>query len=184
MCSKRPHIFQSDDDRLEFTEFIEKLSNATFENYDQLPMKRTFDIDSNQYLELLWNLSFGFKPELNSGSTHKLYLQDTITELGLCYAINSKVAVYNSYRWSCMRCLCVCVCGMGLVLIGWSVSHKCSFEYAQCYCVFSRLFIDYVFFFSGAFHKCISIIYFRPKNWIIIINMQSLALTLAAQMNR
>lgn len=61
-------------------------------------MNRTFDIDSNQYLDLLWNLSFVFKPELNSGSAHKLYLQDTITELGICYAVNSKIAAYNSYR--------------------------------------------------------------------------------------
>lgn len=94
----RPHIFESDDDRHEFIAFIEKLSNATFENYDQLPMNRTYDIDSNQYLDLLWNLSFVFKPELNSGSAHKLYLQDTITELGICYAVNSKIAAYNSYR--------------------------------------------------------------------------------------
>lgn len=97
-CRSRPHIFQSDDDRREFGEFIEKLSNATFENYDRLPMNRTFDIDSNQYMDLLWNLSFVFKPELNSGSAHKLYLQDTITELGICYAVNSKIAGYNSYR--------------------------------------------------------------------------------------
>lgn len=97
-CSSRPEVFESDDDRREFTDFIEKLSNATFENYDQLPMNRTFDIDSNQYMELLWNLSFIFEPELNSGSTHKLYLQDTITELGICYTVNSKIAVYNSYR--------------------------------------------------------------------------------------
>lgn len=94
----RPHVFRNDGDRREFTEFIEKLSNATFENYDQLPMNRTFDIDSNQYLDLLWNLTIVFKPELNSGSVHKLFLQDTITELGICYAVNSKVAVYNSYR--------------------------------------------------------------------------------------
>ncbi|XP_031627798.1 pickpocket protein 11 [Contarinia nasturtii] len=95
----RPQIFKSDDDRNEFTDFIEKLSNATFENYDQLPMNRTFEIDSSQYMDLLWNLSFVFKPELNSGSTNKLYLQNTITELGICYAVNSKVAVYNSYRY-------------------------------------------------------------------------------------
>lgn len=98
LCSGRPHIFKSDDDRREFIQFIEKLSNATFENYHQLPMNRTFDIDSNQYLNLLWNLSFEFKPELNSGTVHKLYLQDTITELGICYSVNSKISVYNSYR--------------------------------------------------------------------------------------
>lgn len=97
-CSTNPDVFKNDDDRQEFTTFIYKLSNATFENYDELPMNRTFGINSNQYLHLIWNLSFTFHPELNSGTIHKLYLQDTITELGICYAINSKVAVYNSYR--------------------------------------------------------------------------------------
>lgn len=60
-------------------------------------MTRNFGIPSNQYLDLLWNLSFEFKPEINSGTANKLYLQDTITELGVCYSVNSKLSVYNSY---------------------------------------------------------------------------------------
>lgn len=74
------------------------LSNVTYENYDLLPLNRTFEIPSSQYLDLLWNLSYIFSPEINSGTATKLFLQDTITELGICYAINSKISVYNSYR--------------------------------------------------------------------------------------
>lgn len=96
--SSRPEIFETDEDVEDFTDFIEKLSNATFENFEGLPMNRTFGIASKDYLDLLWNLSITFQPEINSGTTHKIFLQDTITELGICYAINSKVAVYNSYR--------------------------------------------------------------------------------------
>lgn len=65
-------------------------------------MNRTWGVASNDYLDLLWNLSFSFQPEINSGPAIKLYLQDTITELGICYAVNSQVAVYNSYRCSAM----------------------------------------------------------------------------------
>lgn len=97
--SERPDEFATESDRLEFTEFIDKLSNATFENFDQLPMNRTFGIESNQYLHLIWNLSFSFNSEINSGTAYKLRLQDTVTELGLCYAVNSKMSVYNSYRY-------------------------------------------------------------------------------------
>lgn len=97
--SERPGIFKTDDDKNEFIDFITKLSNATFENYEELPMNRTFGISSNHYLDLLWNLSFPFSPEINSGTANKLYLQDTITELGICYSVNSKMSVYNSYRY-------------------------------------------------------------------------------------
>lgn len=62
-------------------------------------MNRTFDIASNDYLELLWNLSFTFRPDINSGGANELFLQETITALGICFSINSKVAVYNSYRY-------------------------------------------------------------------------------------
>lgn len=100
LFSAHRETFAMEEDRREFTAFIEKLSNATFENYEQLPMNRTFDIDSSQYLDLLWNLSLTFQPELNSGTVYKLYLQETITELGICYAINSKIAAYNSFRYN------------------------------------------------------------------------------------
>lgn len=70
-------------------------------------MNRTFGIASDQYIDLLWNLSFEIKPELNSGTSNKLFLQDTITELGICYSVNSKLSVYNSYRYDGQNSLMV-----------------------------------------------------------------------------
>lgn len=96
----RSDIFTSPKDGSEFANFIKKLSNATFENFEQVPLNRTFGIAGSDYLDLLWNLSIAFHPEINSGTVHKLSWQDTITELGICYAINSRVAIYNSYRWA------------------------------------------------------------------------------------
>lgn len=90
--------FPTSDDRDEFRDFVESLAAVTFETYEYLPMNRTFGIDSNDYMDLLWNLSYPFNPEINSGTTNKLYLQGTITEMGLCYSVNSKIAAYDSYE--------------------------------------------------------------------------------------
>lgn len=103
ICRSRSKEFRTKADIEQFKNFLEKLSNVSYENFSELPMHRTYGIPSHQYLELLWNLSFVFKPEMNSGTANKLYMQDTITELGICYSVNSKLSVYNSYRY-CMLC--------------------------------------------------------------------------------
>ncbi|XP_055691219.1 pickpocket protein 11 [Lutzomyia longipalpis] len=97
--NSNPAKFPTQDDREEFTEFISKLSGATFENFDEVPMNRTFGIPSSDYMELIWNLSWPFSPEVSSGLTNKLTLVETITELGICYAINSHIAAYNSFQY-------------------------------------------------------------------------------------
>lgn len=94
-----PDKFDNDTDMEQFAHFIKKLANVTYENIDELPMNNTYGINSDQYLDLLWNLSWTFNPEVSSGTGNKLYLQDTITELGLCYSVNSKMAIYNSYGY-------------------------------------------------------------------------------------
>ncbi|GAB0087900.1 uncharacterized protein DMENIID0001_022620 [Sergentomyia squamirostris] len=91
--------FPTDEDRQEFSEFIQKLSRASFENFEDVPMNRTFEIESSDYMELIWNLSWSFNPDLSSGLGSKLTLVETITELGICYSINSRVAVYNSFQY-------------------------------------------------------------------------------------
>lgn len=92
--------FPTQEDKEEFTDFIKKLSTASFENFEDVPMNRTFGIRSSDYMELIWNLSWPFKPEISSGLTSKLALMETITELGICYAVNSRVSVYNSFQLS------------------------------------------------------------------------------------
>lgn len=48
-------------------------------------------------MELLYNLTLRFNPDITSGTTHKLHMTETITEIGICYAVNSRLAAYNSF---------------------------------------------------------------------------------------
>lgn len=50
-------------------------------------------------MNLLESLSFSFNPKISSGGTMKVTIQSTITELGICYSINSKHAIYNSWDY-------------------------------------------------------------------------------------
>lgn len=92
--------FTNESDVEEFKSFVIQIANTTFENMDTVSLiNRTFDIPSSDYLDLMYNLSFVFNPEISSGTAIKLKVQPTITELGICYAVNSKVAIYNSYEY-------------------------------------------------------------------------------------
>ncbi|XP_052740745.1 sodium channel protein Nach-like [Bicyclus anynana] len=83
------------EDKEALRNFIKALANATYDNFDTVPH---YDgIKSDDYLDLLLDLSALFKPTLTtSTSGFDLQIMPTITEMGLCYSINSKVAVYNS----------------------------------------------------------------------------------------
>ncbi|XP_063709117.1 sodium channel protein Nach [Culicoides brevitarsis] len=94
-----PSKFSTDELKAEFKRFITILSNATYENLEDIPKNNTFDIDSNDWLDLLYNLSAKFNPEISSGTSSKLYMVDTITELGFCHSVNTKIAGYNSYAY-------------------------------------------------------------------------------------
>ncbi|CAH0407168.1 unnamed protein product [Chilo suppressalis] len=82
-------------DKEKLENFIRSLANVTYDNFETMP---TYDaIPSDKYLELLLNLSAHFKPTLTIGASGiMLNIIPTVTEMGLCYAVNSKVAVYNS----------------------------------------------------------------------------------------
>ncbi|XP_053603450.1 sodium channel protein Nach-like [Plodia interpunctella] len=82
-------------DKVKLEAFIRALANATYENFDTIP---EYDvIDPNDYMGLLLNLSGTFKPILTIGASGiSLHIIPTITEMGLCYGVNSKVAIYNS----------------------------------------------------------------------------------------
>lgn len=95
--SERPNQFSTEESRQQFKHFLTILSNVTFENFEDVPMNNTFGISSEDYMQLLFNLSAVFDPEISSGTSTKLYMIDTITELGFCHSVNTKVAGYNSY---------------------------------------------------------------------------------------
>lgn len=71
------------------------LANATYENFNDIPDYK--GIAPEDYMELILNLSAVFKPSLTIGvSGIILNIVPTITEMGLCYSVNSEVAIYNS----------------------------------------------------------------------------------------
>ena len=75
--------------------FIITLANASYKNFENIPVYP--EITPDKYIQLLMNLSAPFKPTLTIGvSNVALSIVPTITEMGLCYAVNSRTAVYNS----------------------------------------------------------------------------------------
>ncbi|CAG9559483.1 unnamed protein product [Danaus chrysippus] len=82
----------------ELREFITALAKANFENFNTVPYYH--EISPDRYLELILSLAPPFAPSLTIGASGiNLQIEPTITEMGLCYAINSKVAVYNSPKY-------------------------------------------------------------------------------------
>ncbi|CAH2226606.1 jg24370, partial [Pararge aegeria aegeria] len=81
-----------EEDKDKLKTFIITLANATYENFDTVP---NYDgIKSDDYLELLLNLSSLFKPTLTASPTgFNLEITPTVTEMGLCYAAFSNVAI-------------------------------------------------------------------------------------------
>lgn len=77
-------------------EFLERLAEATYETFHLVPSYE--GIRPDDYLNLILNLSFTFKPSVsNSGINSNQYsLQKILTEMGICYSFNSQLAVYNS----------------------------------------------------------------------------------------
>lgn len=98
-CRANPGKFSRDEDRAAFRAFVHKLSNATFETFNEVPsLSPMLDIPAEDYMELLHNLTLHFNPDITSGTSYKLHMTETVTEIGICYAVNSRVAAYNSFR--------------------------------------------------------------------------------------
>ncbi|KAG6457364.1 hypothetical protein O3G_MSEX010277, partial [Manduca sexta] len=84
---------ESDKEALEA--FIRAIASATYETFYLIPDYG--GIRPDDYMELLLNLTPPFNPTLTIGVVGvALNVIPTITEMGLCYAMNTKAAVYNS----------------------------------------------------------------------------------------
>lgn len=82
-------------DKEKLEKFIYALSNSTYETFESIPDYA--GVRAEDYLGLLLNLTAAFKPSLTIGVTGViLNIVPTITEMGICYAVNSRVSVYNS----------------------------------------------------------------------------------------
>ncbi|CAB3237916.1 unnamed protein product [Arctia plantaginis] len=96
--NSRTAIYNSPDESKESNKtrlknFILKLANATYNTFEDVPSYP--DIHPDEYLSLLLNLSLPLKP-LFTGSLKMTVALPTVTEMGICYAVNSRTAVYNS----------------------------------------------------------------------------------------
>ncbi|XP_055854119.1 uncharacterized protein LOC129917915 isoform X3 [Episyrphus balteatus] len=91
--------FPNAEDKEDFRVFIDKLASLSYDNIESLPMNKTFGISSDKYLDTLFKLKWNFEPELSSGTTVKMNIYQTITELGICHSVNTLVARYNSYEY-------------------------------------------------------------------------------------
>ncbi|KPJ05427.1 Sodium channel protein Nach [Papilio xuthus] len=82
-------------DKSNLREFINALANASFQTFESLPRYRA--VPADHYMRLILELAPDFKPDINIGAAGvTLGPVPTITEMGLCYSFNSKVAIYNS----------------------------------------------------------------------------------------
>ncbi|KOB69850.1 Uncharacterized protein OBRU01_11215 [Operophtera brumata] len=86
-------------DKKKLEKFIIALANASYETFNEIPDYTS--IAPEHYMELILNLSAVFKPSLTIGvSGIMLNIVPTITEMGLCYAVNSRIyyVVIRRYR--------------------------------------------------------------------------------------
>ncbi|KAL7738280.1 hypothetical protein ACLKA6_006611 [Drosophila palustris] len=91
--------FEDEDDKENFRDFIVKLASLTYDNLETLPLNKSYGIDSNNYLDILYELKWPFTPEISSGAAVKMFIYETQTEFGICHSVNSLVARYNSYYY-------------------------------------------------------------------------------------
>lgn len=79
--------------------FLRRLSTISYENMADFPLDYDPGISPEYYLELMNDLKWEFIPEISSGTSNKLIMSRMITENGICDAVNSKVAYYNTFEY-------------------------------------------------------------------------------------
>ncbi|CAG9801149.1 unnamed protein product [Chironomus riparius] len=94
-----PLKFPTDDSKENARNFIKNLSLISYETMSDFPLGIEGNIKPDEYLKLMSDLKWEFHPEISSGTSNKLILQRIITERGICDAVNTKTAYYNSYDY-------------------------------------------------------------------------------------
>lgn len=75
-------------------EFMLSLASGTYDNFENIPY--IDEIFAEQYLTLLQEMQYIFQPSFQTSAGVALKLQPVISEMGICYTINSNMGVYNS----------------------------------------------------------------------------------------
>ncbi|XP_065206755.1 sodium channel protein Nach-like [Planococcus citri] len=94
--------FKNYTNKEEISNFLIHLANATYFTFINVPEIGTNIVPPSRYIEFIYRIRFNLRYVL-SNSNMELFnistLDLTITELGICYAYNSRVAIYNSYSY-------------------------------------------------------------------------------------
>lgn len=96
---KNPKMFPNETARSNARLFFKRLATISYETMVDFPLDIDPGINPDEYLELMDELKWEFVPEISSGTSNKLIMMRTITENGICDAVNSKVAYYNSFEY-------------------------------------------------------------------------------------
>lgn len=94
-----PKMYPNESVREGATKFIKKLATISYENMTKIPYELDPGINPEDYLQLMSDLKWDFVPEISSGTSNKLIMMRTVTEQGICDAVNSKVAYYQSVEY-------------------------------------------------------------------------------------
>lgn len=94
-----PKLFPNETAKASARTFIKKLATISFESMGDFPIETDYGLHPDDYLELMSALKWDFVPEISSGTSNKLVMMRTITENGICDAVNSKTAYYNSVEY-------------------------------------------------------------------------------------
>lgn len=97
---KNNETFPNETMRERVTNFIQRLATISYDSMADFPLDIGPDIiHPDSYLDLVSELKWEFVPEISSGTSIKIILSRTVTENGICDAVNSKVAYYNTHEY-------------------------------------------------------------------------------------
>lgn len=94
-----PKLFPNETAKASARTFIKKLATISYETMGDFPIETDYGANPDDYLELMSALKWDFVPEISSGTSNKLVIMRTITENGICDAVNSKTAYYQSVEY-------------------------------------------------------------------------------------
>lgn len=95
-----PARFPDEEVKVKARELLKRLATISYETMDDFPLITDTGIEPDEYLEIMSDLKWDFVPEISSGTSNKLIMMRTVTENGICDAVNSKVSycklLYNA----------------------------------------------------------------------------------------
>lgn len=96
---RNPTLYPNETAKANVRAFLMYLALVTFETMGDFPLNIDSGISPDSYLDLMSELKWEFVPEISSGTSNKLFMMRTITEHGICDAVNSRVSYYNTHEY-------------------------------------------------------------------------------------